>query len=125
MPKKNMEKFIRYSFVFLLLIAGCKVSQPEDKVYPKQQFLVSLYSIGTGTDQEAEAIIINTTDKYKKQGYPIAYSTHHWGKEGETDYCFQLGHLEPKNYDKFFNELSDLLKGKQVHIRQNQSCNAN
>jgi hypothetical protein len=124
MPKKNMGKFIRYNIVVvvLLLVISCKTTQATSTENPDQYFKVSLYSIGTGIDHEAEAIVINTIDKYKKKGFDISYTTSSWGREGEKDYCIQAEKLKPEAYKQLFDEISTLLKDKQAHVNKKQEC---
>ncbi len=119
-----MEKFIRYSFAagFFLLVISCKTTQPLVKENPDQYFQVSLYSIGTGIDHEADAIVINTIEKYKKKGYPFDHVMTHWGKEGEKHYCIYGQKLSSNQYKEILDEMKSLLKDRLVHVREKQGC---
>ncbi len=127
MPKKNIQTSIRYSFLIAMLIMtpGCKITKPANTNNADQYFTVSLYSIGTGIDQLAKNVVVNTIDKYTQKGYVISYSAVPWGREGEVDYCFELQKLDGKVYTSFFDEISALLKDKQVHIKEKVPCRSN
>jgi hypothetical protein len=61
MQKKNMRGSIHYKIVLgtlLFVVLGCKTKQ-QATTYPDQYFTISLYSIGTGIDREADALILN------------------------------------------------------------------
>ena len=119
-----MEKFIRYSLItaFLLLIVSCKTIQPSTKENPDQFFKISLYSVGTGIDKEAEAVVINTINKYKKKGYDFEYTMNHWGREGEKNYCIFGPKLTADQYNQILDEIKSLLKDRQAHIYEKQAC---
>src|SRR5687767_14494249 len=111
MLKKNMGKFIRYSFFLIVWVAfGCKTTQQIVKENPDQYFKISLYSIGTGIDKEAEAVVINTINKYKKKGYDFEYVMNHWGREGEKHYCIFGQKLTLDQYSQILDEMKSLLK---------------
>jgi hypothetical protein len=126
MPKKNMPKSIYYNLLILgwlcLGIGGCKTSRPAATYNANQHFTVSLYSIGTGINPEAKNAITQVINTYQKKGYQITYTDTPWGREGERLYCFNLQALAPAVYKDFFNELSQLLAGKQVHITEQGEC---
>lgn len=121
-----MERSIRYNCLIIFLLGfsllSCKIQKQPDFNNPDQYFKVSMYSIGTGIDHEAENAVVNTIDKYTKKGHYIGYARVQWGREGETDYCFTLQKLDPTVYKEFLGELSSLLKNKQVHITEKDPC---
>lgn len=121
-----MEKFTRYKLVLLLtaiaFAGSCKTVQQPNTSNADQYFTVSLYSTGTGIEMGTKNIIAETIKSYQKKGYEINYSATPWGREGEVDYCFELQKLDNKVYEAFFNELSTLLKDKQVHIKEKAIC---
>jgi len=126
MLKKNMEKFIRYSFtvmVCFVLVVSCKTSQTPNTINnPAQTIKVSLYSIGTGIDAKAEGVVQFTIDKYQKKGLDLTYIVHHWGREGEKNYCINAEKLKVDDYKQLLNDLKTDLKDLQVHIYESQPC---
>ena len=119
-----MQISIHYKLYALLLgvlwLGSCKTVQLQGTA--DQYFTVSLYSKGTGIEQEAKNVVTNTIEKYTKKGYDISYTSVSWGREGEVDFCFQLQKLEPKVYHAFLDELTRLLKDKQVYINEKVPC---
>ncbi len=124
-----MLKYILYKTLPLLVVGltlmSCKTQQPPATNSADQYFTVSLYSPGDGIDQEARKIILSTIDAYTKKGHEITHTAVPWGKEGEVDYCFSLQKLKPSVYQEFFQELSTLLKDRQVHIKEKVPCRSN
>ncbi len=57
------------------------------------RLLVSFISKGAGTDSEKRTAFLAYVDGHPSK---IAYKTITWGREGETDYCFNLSELSGK-----------------------------
>lgn len=121
-----MEKFIRYSAIFigcLFLVVSCKIKQSTIPINnPDQTIKVSLYSIGTGIDKKAEGVVQFSIAKYQKKGLALTYIVHHWGREGEKDYCIHAEKLNAADYKQLLNDLQTDLKDMQVHIYEKQAC---
>ncbi len=121
-----MEKYIRYSLIVVscwFFIISCKTSQTNTIINnPDQTIKVSLYSIGTGIDIKAEGVVQFIIDKYQKKGLDLTYIVHHWGKEGEKNYCINAQKLKTEDYKLFLNELKINLKDRQIHIYEKQVC---
>lgn len=117
-----MVKSIRYNIGLFILVAvlGCKTAQINE--HNDQYFTISLYSKGEGIDHEAKNMVDNTIAIYHKKGHEINYTATHWGREGEIDYCFNLQNLDPSVYKSFWIELNNLLKDRQVHVKEKIPC---
>jgi len=119
---------IRYKLALglslLLLAFSCKATRQENSPVgnDSQYFMVALYSIGTGIDREANAMVKATIEKYEAKGYALTYEKQPWGKEGEINYCFNLRKLDTKVYDEFLKELKSQLSGRQAHIYEQKEC---
>jgi hypothetical protein len=126
MPKKNMRISTPYSLFIcglaLVCMLGCKTSQPANGQQANQHFTVSLYSIGTGVDPETKNAVNHVITDYQKKGYEIIYTDTPWGREGERLYCFTLQKLDPTVYRSFFDEMSQVLAGKQAHVTPQGAC---
>src|SRR5215212_10059027 len=62
--------------------------EAKDSLMP---VIISFYSIGQGIDRgQTEKLIAFIQSYEKKAGKKIEYSEIHWGREGETDYCFPM-----------------------------------
>ena len=57
------------------------------------RLLVSFISKGAGTDSEKRTAFLAYVDGHPSK---ISYKTITWGREGETDYCFNLSELSGK-----------------------------
>jgi len=86
--------------------------------------IISFYSIGQGIDRSQTENLLAYIQSYeKKEGKKIEYSEVHWGREGETDFCFPMAGFSD-------NQVTDFLKGakgalnaaEHVHFLQNQAC---
>lgn len=82
--------------------------------------VVSFYSPGNGIDHKMKQEYAEfLTTNYPKTNY----ETIRWGKEGETDFCFQLNDLKENERELFVKESRELLsKSSRVHIYENVPC---
>ena len=109
----------------LMILGACakkETTSPEIQVNETPQtLLVSFYSIGTGTESEAEFEVLKT--KYfalwKK---PVPIEVRQWGKEGEIDYCVDLVGLPNGSVNDFVEELKKAYEKRHVHFTLAQTC---
>jgi len=60
------------------------------------KFTVSFISTGSGVDYKAETRFIDFLKKFQQEHkIDSLYKISRWGKEGETDYNFNVGKLSP------------------------------
>jgi hypothetical protein len=87
-------------------------------------FIVSFYSTGAGIDRgEPDKLKSFIGDYSKKIEIEITYTETHWGREGETDYCFPLKGLSDAQITGFITGAKDALSSaKQVHFFEHQPC---
>jgi hypothetical protein len=85
------------------------------------RLLVSFTSKGAGTDAEKRAAFLNYVDSYPKKP---AYKTVTWGREGETDYCFNLSELAvKKDMIEFIDGVKKATAGSdRVIVTENAVC---
>jgi len=86
--------------------------------------IVSFYSIGQGIDRGQTEKLLGYIQTYeKKAGKKIEYSEVHWGREGETDFCFPLHGFSDSEVTDFLKGAKDVLNtAEHVHFLQNQIC---
>jgi hypothetical protein len=85
---------------------------------------VSFYSTASGAEapmmRKLEDFVGEFAEKNKTN---VDYEKSHWGREGESDYCFKLNELSADKQKDFILQVSDVLKeAKWVHINENQPC---
>jgi hypothetical protein len=104
------------------------VTQPSEKTDSTSRnnyrFIVSFYSIGSGTEGEQVTAFETFLSSYRKnlKKNLLAEKTH-WGREGEVDYCMKLTELSLSDQVTFINEAKDVLKSaKRVHFIENAPC---
>ena len=85
---------------------------------------ISFYSIGEGIDRgQKEKLLSYLEDFEKKDGKKIEYSEVHWGREGETDFCFPLKGFSDKQVTDFIKGAKAALNtAEHVHFAENQPC---
>lgn len=85
---------------------------------------ISFFSIGGGIDEVMKLKYDEFVKKFENQrGVKLAYEISHWGKEGETDYCFMLLELNSNDKDQFVNESKNILAdSKTVAVKENTAC---
>jgi hypothetical protein len=86
--------------------------------------IISFYSIGQGIDRgQTEKLLAYLQSYEKNSGKKIEYSEVHWGREGETDYCFPLSGYSDKQVSDFIDGAKESLNAAEhVHFLQNQAC---
>lgn len=87
-------------------------------------YTVSFISIGSGTDREArkryDRFILDCEEANNTK---LTYQKVNWGREGEMDYCFEIGALIPSIQEKFIAESKDILKESQlIRYVENKPC---
>ena len=99
-----------------------RISQSTSKEIEKIN--VSFFSIGEGIDFDALKEYKSFIDSYKTaSGKSLTYETINWGREGETDFCFDMTNISDNESKKFLNETREKLKdNKLVNIELNQKC---
>ena len=81
------------------------------------RFEVMFASKGGGIDGKMRDEFINFVQTYPKKP---AYTTKHWGREGETDYYFTLNELSPSEQTEFITKANALIsKSELVHAKEN------
>ena len=85
------------------------------------RLLVSFTSKGAGTDNEKRTAFLAYVDAHVKKP---AYKTINWGREGETDYCFNLSELSAKkDMIAFIEEVKKIASGSdRIIIAENAEC---
>jgi len=94
---------------------------PETEIY---SLVVSFYSIGAGIDrsvaQEFDYLIKDFQEQFGENFISERVS---WGREGEVDYCIQLGKLKTASLDSFKSRADLILKKTdRVHTKENAPC---
>jgi hypothetical protein len=127
--------------IILTVILSCKENknasatksatpQPEQTVTPApaadslMKVIISFYSIGEGIDRgQTEKLMAYLQSYEKKAGNKIEYSEIHWGREGETDFCFPFAGYSDKQVTDFIAGAKEALNtAEHVHFLQNQVC---
>lgn len=91
---------------------------------PLMPFIVSFYSIGEGIDRGQPEKLRSFIDAFgKKRDIKIEFLETHWGREGETDYCFPLTGFSDSGISEFKAGVQNAIKeAKHVHFLENQPC---
>jgi hypothetical protein len=85
------------------------------------KLIVSFISKGAGTDGSKRTAFLAYVDGHPNKP---AYKTINWGREGETDYCFNLAELpSKKDYVNFIEEVRKITSGSDlVNVAENAEC---
>ena len=85
------------------------------------RLIVSFISKGAGTDSEKRTAFLAYVDGHAKKP---AYKTVTWGREGETDYCFNLAELTAKkDLITFIDDIKKIAAGSDMLlISENAEC---
>ena len=90
----------------------------------RYRFIVSLISIGEGTDLKAGSDLMNYLAEYKKNtGIELSYTPVPWGREGEADLCFVLNELDEAAQAQFVSEVRERIgMSALVQFAENETC---
>lgn len=63
------------------------------------------------------------SDYEKEKNVKLAKEEFHWGREGETNYCFKLTELSQNDQESFISKIKSLsMHSKQINIMENSPC---
>ena len=123
--------FIAIFFTLFISCHGSKkttgnqaVKQEETAVQDIYRFHVSFISMGSGTDFKAKQAYLEFIRSFEeKNKIKIMYEVAHWGREGESDFCFRLSELGKDGQIQFIADSKAYLKtSKLVRIAENSPC---
>ena len=125
--------------LLLLLLGGCHCEKkatltnagsspkteaaPNDAKEAMKNLVVSFYSTGGGANYKAAKQFEDFLFEYgTKTNTVISFDKIPWGKEGEVDYCISLEGWTDESGNNFKAKVNNLLRGVQVHIKENTAC---
>ena len=105
-------------------VSGDRTAMHDEKVDTVMAFIVSFYSTGSGIDRGEPEKLKSYIEQFgKKINREIGYSEMHWGREGETDYCFPLKELSGAQVIEFKKGARETLgSAGHVHFFEDQAC---
>ncbi len=97
-------------------VSSVDAAPQRDSVQPDTfKVVISLISIGEGTDPEGPAKIQRFLDSWKsKNGQTPAYEVQPWGREGEVDYNFTLRGMRVNQQKEFVTALQSAMKDEKL-----------
>jgi hypothetical protein len=100
-------------------VAASTTTTPDAPI--TYRLLVSFISKGAGTDGEKRTAFLAYVDSHPKKP---AYKTVIWGREGETDYCFDLTELiAKKDLIEFIENVKKITAGSdRIILSENAEC---
>jgi hypothetical protein len=79
------------------------------------RLVVSLISIGEGTDPEGMRMVERYVADFENlSGKQISWVMIPWGREGEVDCCFSLSELNPAMQSQFIEGMKERFKGRNL-----------
>ncbi len=99
-------------------------NQNENSQTENYSLVVSFYSIGSGIDGPVALEFDYLVKDFQEQfGDDFSAERVSWGREGEIDYCIQLGKLKTTLRDSFKSRAEIILKKtERVHSKENAPC---
>lgn len=84
----------------------------EDKTYT---LIYSFISKGEGIDFKVQNKLIEYISEFEKRyNSPIIKKVINWGREGETDYCFDLQNISSSTKDIFIKETKTIINNSEL-----------
>lgn len=92
-------------------------TKTEDVTAGKFRLVVSFISKGAGPDRAKTASLIAYVEAHSKK--PV-YIIETWGREGESDYCFNLKELSKSEQADFVANITKMMAGSDmVSVKEN------
>ena len=111
-----------WSIVLLpLVMLSCSASQKKTTVDEGNvDLVVQFFSKGRGLDRK----VYPEFKAFLKENYPtLIYSETRYGREGETEFCFDLSAFKNKKKKTFISDTKNILsKSTIVNIKENAPC---
>lgn len=99
--------------VVLILIGWAGWAQRANK--SQNNLTVSFISIGSGIDYKAENRFLDFVNSFQQKYHlEMLYRLSRWGKEGETDYIFNMKKLSTKQKKELKDSLTKLFEGNAL-----------
>jgi hypothetical protein len=97
---------------------------PNERIVPITRFTVAFISIGSGIDHAAKKQFDALVTKFEKDNkVKLPSETIGWGREGETDVCFDLSHVKVLQRAAFVSQVKATFNGnKLVQCKENTPC---
>jgi len=95
----------------LILLVSC---QPALAQQQGDTYSVNFISIGTGIDNKAVDQLLAFHRQFEKNvKRKVPFTIRHWGREGETDYRFDIKTLSSKQRKIFRDKIRKMFSGNQ------------
>jgi hypothetical protein len=139
-----MNRLIFFILIFSIEFYSCKTSKNNSEVKNieqknelisdsvtsiqnenlKHRFKVAFISSGRGIDRKTKDKYDQFIKKFEQDNkVTLVYEILRLGKEGETNYCFNLKELDEKQQESFISESIEILKSAVlVHVDENAEC---
>lgn len=109
MPSGTSFRYLIKSVSIVLFLLASVEMNAQSQSHSKDSLIVSFISIGAGTDYKAhEKLDLFVQDFQSKQHLQLNVTIKHWGREGETDYIYDLSTLSKKQCKAFVEEIVKL-----------------
>ena len=96
-------------------------TKTEDVTSNKFRLVVSFISKGEGPDRAKTAAFVKYMEGHPKK--PV-YIIETWGREGESDYCFNLKELSKSEQTDFIANVTKMMAGSDmVFVKENAESN--
>ncbi len=111
---------LSFSFGKAAHVSRQRAMQTQPAKEEKYRLVVSFVSKGAGTDGEKRKKFLEFVDTHAKK--PV-YKTVIWGREGESDYCFNLHELSKKEQAEFVSEVKKITAGSEIiFVDEHMAC---
>ncbi|MBK7585652.1 MAG: hypothetical protein IPI67_36385 [Myxococcales bacterium] len=109
---------------FACAASGGSTSRPSAPELARYPLVVTLSSIGQGTDPDAPGQLERVVSDFETQNAVfLAVKVADWGKEGEDDYCYSLAEVSPEKARSLIHAVRAAFAGNElVQVRENVAC---
>lgn len=113
--KRHARSFTRTAILTVVLILTGWAGMAQRATKSQNNLTVSFISIGSGIDYKAENRFLDFVNSFQlKYRLDALYKLSRWGKEGETDYIFNMKKLSIKQKKELKDGLTKLFEGNAL-----------
>lgn|GEM_PF-5647195 len=103
--------------IFCLFLLAChgRVSGQRIQPHSGDHLSINFVSVGAGIDYKAQEKFLTYLKSFQKENkVTLEYKTKPWGKEGETEYLFDLKQLSGKQRKLLKKSLTEMFKENKL-----------
>ena len=112
---RSPQPALQFIFCLFLIAFHGRVSGQRIQPHSSDHLSINFVSVGAGIDYKAQENFLTYLKSFQKENkVTLDYKTKPWGKEGETEYIFDLKKLPGKQRKLLKKSLTEMFKENKL-----------